>query len=84
MMTPSSQSIHSRRRQLRDFPGGPVVKNPPSNAADKGLTPGQGTQIPHAAGLLNPLQLCPALYDPTDCSPPGSSVHRILHVRTLE
>ena len=23
-----------------DFPGGPVVKNPPSNAGDVGLTPG--------------------------------------------
>ena len=69
---------------MRDFPGGPVVKNLPSNAADKGLTPGQGTQIPHAVGLLNPLQLCPALYEPMDCSPPGSSVHRISQAKILE
>ena len=27
---------------LRDFPGGPVVKDPPCNAADLGLIPGQG------------------------------------------
>ena len=31
-----------------DFPGGPVVKNPPSNAGDKCSIPSQGTKIPHA------------------------------------
>ena len=30
------------------------------------------------------LQLCPTLFDPVDCSPPGSSVHGILQARTLE
>ena len=25
-----------------DFPGGPVVKNPPANVGDEGLTPGPG------------------------------------------
>ena len=29
-------------RPYRDFPGGAVVKNPPANAADKGLIPGLG------------------------------------------
>ena len=29
-------------------------------------------------------QLCPALYDPMDCSPPDSSVHGILQARILE
>jgi len=29
-------------------------------------------------------QLCPALCDPMDCSPPGSSVHGILQARILE
>ena len=29
-------------------------------------------------------QSCPTLYDPMDCSPPGSSVHGILQARTLE
>ena len=38
----------------QDFPGGPVVKNPPYDAGDAGLIPGQGTKIPHAAGQLNP------------------------------
>ena len=26
----------------RDFPGGAAVKNPPANAGDTGLSPGQG------------------------------------------
>ena len=30
-----------------------MVKNPPSNAGDKGSIPGQGAKIPHAAGQLN-------------------------------
>ena len=30
------------------------------------------------------VQLCPTLWDPMDCSPPGSSVHRLLQARILE
>ena len=37
-----------------DFPGGSVVKNPPSNAEDAGSIPGQGTKIPRATGQLSP------------------------------
>ena len=29
-------------------------------------------------------QSCPTLWDPMDCSPPGSSVHGIFHARILE
>ena len=36
---------------LRDFPGGPVVNNAPSNAGDTGSIPSRGTKTPHAAGL---------------------------------
>ena len=36
-----------------DFPGGPVVKNPRSNAGDMGWIPGQGTKIPHATRQLS-------------------------------
>ena len=39
---------------FRDFPGGPMVKNPPSNARDAGSIPGWGTKIPHAVGQLSP------------------------------
>ena len=35
-----------------DSPGGPVVKNPPTNAGDTGLIPGPG-RFPHAAGQLS-------------------------------
>ena len=35
------------------FPGGPVVKNLPSNAGDKGLIPGGGTKSPQATGQLS-------------------------------
>ena len=41
------------RNILGDFPGGPVVKNPSSNAGDAGSIPGQGTKIPHAEGQLS-------------------------------
>ena len=37
-----------------DFPGGPVVKNPPYNAEDMGSIPGQGTKIPDAGEQLSP------------------------------
>ena len=37
-----------------DFPGGPVVKNPPSNAGNVSSIPGQGTKIPHVSRQLNP------------------------------
>ena len=30
------------------------------------------------------LQSCPAVCDPVDCSPPGSSVHGVLQARVLE
>ena len=33
---------------MKEFPGGPVVKNPPSNTGDVGSIPGQGTKIPRA------------------------------------
>ena len=36
------------------FLGGPVVKNPPSNAGDTGSIPGLGTKTPHAMGQLSP------------------------------
>ena len=41
------------KKQMRDFPRGPMVKNPPSNAEDVGSIPGWGTKIPHATGQLS-------------------------------
>ena len=37
----------------RDFPGGPLVKNLPSNTRDVGSIPGVGTKLPHAVGQLS-------------------------------
>ena len=73
-----------------DFPSGPGVKNPPCNAGDMSLIPGQGPKIPHAAtkweweSESEVTQSCPTLSDPTDCSLPGSSVHGIFQARVLE
>ena len=36
-----------------DFPGGPMVKNLPSNAGNTGSIPGWGTKILHATGQLS-------------------------------
>ena len=38
----------------------------------------------HVCARAKSLQPCPALCDPMDCSPPGSSVHGILQARILE
>ena len=38
---------------LSEFPGGPVIKNMPSNAGDVGLSPGQGTKVSYARGQLS-------------------------------
>ena len=37
----------------RVFPGGPVVKTSPSNAASIGVSPGQEAKIPHAFTAKN-------------------------------
>ena len=37
---------------IREFPGGPVVKNLPSNAGYVGLIPCWGTKIPHATASI--------------------------------
>ena len=39
---------------LRDFPGGPVVKNLPSKAGVSDWIPGQGNKIPHTMGQVSP------------------------------
>ena len=47
-------TCHDSFRKLPgDFRGGPVGKNPPSNAGDAGSIPGQGGKIPQAAGQLS-------------------------------
>ena len=60
-----------------DFPGGPVVKNPPSNAGDAGLIPGRGTKLPHATGQLSPRAAT------TEHTRPGADTPRERSPRTL-
>ena len=58
------QTTLSKTVLLWDFPGGPVVKNPPSNAGDAGSIPGRGAKVPQAAGQLS---LCAATTEPLCC-----------------
>ena len=44
----------------------------------------QGTGDPHISANMLVVQQCPTLWDPMDCSPPGSSVREILQTRILE
>ena len=43
-----------RNANIGGFPGGPVVKNIPSNAGDMGSIPGQENKFPYAVGHLSP------------------------------
>ena len=45
--------IKKKKKEDRNFPGGPMFKNLPSNAGDSGSTPGQGTKILCAMGQLS-------------------------------
>ena len=44
------------RQQMNgwDFPDGPVIKNPCSNAGDMSSIPGWGTKIPYTTGQVSP------------------------------
>ena len=54
LQLPSNITGEQNFKLNRYIPGGPVVKNPPCNAGDVGLIPGQGTRNPHAVGQLTP------------------------------
>ena len=64
----------------KDFPGGPAVKNLPSNAGDAGSIPGQGTKILYAAGQLS---LCATTTEPA-CSRDPVPQLETPHVTTTE
>ena len=44
------QHLIIMEQNVKDFPGGPVLKNLPSNAGGEGSIPGQRTKIPCAEG----------------------------------
>ena len=50
----TKKTISTLNKILGDFPGGPAVKNPPSNVGDAGSIPVRWTKIPRAAGQLSP------------------------------
>jgi len=52
----------------------------------RNLYAGQEVTVRTRPGTISVLvpQLCPALFDPMDCSLPGSSVHEILQARILK
>ena len=62
----SQRNIIQCQKERRDFPGGPVVQNPPSKTQDVGSILGQGTKIPHAAGQLT--KPVPQLEKPMCCN----------------
>ena len=65
-----------------DLPNPGTESGSPELQAD--TLPSEPPQATAAAAAAKSLQLCPTLCDPTDSSPPGSSVHWILQGRTLE
>jgi len=48
--------VFAKERRPWDFPGGPVVKNPPSIVEQVGSIPGQGAKISCATGQLSPCE----------------------------
>ena len=63
----------------RDFPGGPVVRSPPSNAGDAGSIPSWGTRVPHAREQLG---LHATATEPANCN--GKPMPSGTHVPQLE
>ena len=47
------ENVFLKKKFVRDFLGGPVVKNLPYSAGDMGSIPGKGFNIPHAAEQLS-------------------------------
>ena len=62
---PSTKKVNKEKQKglfsenRGDFPGGPVVKNPPCNVQDVGLIPGWGNKIPPQGNKTCVLQLRP-------------------------
>ena len=53
MLITEVEEANLKRPDSEGFSDGSAVKNPPGNAGDTGLTPGQGAEIPHAVGQLS-------------------------------
>ena len=85
--------LHSKRRNCRKKQHSAAREQPRSPQLEK-AHPQQKTQHSHNTretkefkakkGSMLVAQSCPILCYPTNCSPPGSSVHGILQARILE
>ena len=51
---PTSNTVLPDQIHPEEFPGGPIVKNPPCNAGDTGSILGWGTKILHAMEQPSP------------------------------
>ena len=63
-----------------DFPGGPVVKNPPANVGDTGLIPGPGrSHIPWVTKLVHHSYWAPSSRDhvPQQEKPVQREAHKL-------
>ena len=69
-----------RKKRAWDFPGGPMLENPPCNAEDMGLIPGLGR--PPEGGKVNPLQDSLAWRILMDRGAWWVTVHRVAKSRT--
>ena len=67
-----------------DFPGSEIEPTSPALAGGFFVTEPPGKPEWFTCLLAKSLQSCLTLCDPMDCSPLGSSVHRILQARILE
>ena len=64
------QSWRHRDASLGDFPGGPVVEDPPASSGATGLIPGLGRcRMPHAAEQLGPWAPATEALTPEACAP---------------
>ena len=66
------------------FTAAPPGKPPNANSTSTQKTPCDGKVDELHQSETFSAQLCSILFEPTDCRPPGSSVHRILRARILE
>ena len=60
-----------------------TISLPPLDGTEE-AEPSGGLRLWHVAAAAKLLQLCPALFDPIDGSPPGSAIPGTLQARTLE
>ena len=58
----------NRKKKAQDFPGGPVVENPPGSVGGMDSVPGLGRFFPHPKEQQSPLIATPEALEPVLCS----------------